>query len=658
MEKAAFLGRSLDLAFRTARFLHADRRTALAIVTQALTRLEVAVSTQERRLQYEPKRRRRSGNAVRNRVALTEGRLLQQLVFAESEPYERRKENDGAEPASEREILVYFIKHLVQIACRRNAFYAVVGLARVLHDYTTPQAVSIHDLLTQDPDRARDDDYWRSAKKRVMESLKTRFGARLKTCRGPRGEERFKPVPHGERLRPVVDEALETFTPWDTACEVPAGFKPLDEEWPALSSRGLEEDEVELRRIHAVLHPACWRRLIAALALDPPERRLSVPDLHASRESGAAPHGGARAEDPAPLPTSMPTPQETRDIEATLRTNATRRKSFLPSMVTVKVDGHPRCRWSLDGGGWPALPVENGALWLDVVGDDAQGELPLVSCPLPGPDIHADVFRRSIVLEGGQRLVLTLEPGLDRESWQARLEYAETTPVRRTRRWARRAWRGTVSAFSGSGLTPLGAAAAMAIAIATVGHVLRSVPSRTQEWALRGPNGAPPPMPAAAGRDRPAVSPPAVSTQEPASPDPAPVPRLRGGGAETRTDALAQVDTLVLQVEGDWTEELTSALLEHLGSGGRFRVTARPEEADAALKVNARGSLRGRGDVRTVELTARCVGPDGRVLWPARGEAVRTRGPAADAVRRLVQGLLDAAGAAPARPLSAARPEG
>ena len=111
-----------------------------------------------------------------------------------------------------------------------------------------------------------------------MQELKERFGDLINICRGSRGEERFQADNNQSRLVELVRECLSFFTPWHTACLIPAGIDPITDGIPSLSYHGhKEEDQIEVNRMHAVVHPDCFRRLITNLHLDGPDTRLEIP---------------------------------------------------------------------------------------------------------------------------------------------------------------------------------------------------------------------------------------------------------------------------------------------------------------------------------------------------------------------------------------------
>ncbi len=264
----------LDRAFRLAFFLHSDREIAKKIALSAMNKLETASNAQFKRFYYTPTGRAENSRAACSRVSLNDLQLLQCLIFVESENFE--KENAG-----EKALLKFFIKHLVRIALKRNSFCITLGVSRVLHNYATNDAMEIYNIIVQDPERVHDDYYYRSRKGLLMKELKARFGKLLTTVKVNRGEERFSSK-QCEILSEIAKNSLRTFMPWESVCAIPEKFDPFadiikpfyfDKKDPD------EEHRVEVRRIHAALHPTCFSRITDALDLPKPEEKLEIPNF-------------------------------------------------------------------------------------------------------------------------------------------------------------------------------------------------------------------------------------------------------------------------------------------------------------------------------------------------------------------------------------------
>ena len=142
-------------AFELAYFIHANTDIALRVVEEAWCKLEHTFGKQDRRFYYVPSGRKqsqgRSSHALRTKVSLREAHLLQLLIYAESEPWERYAEyGHSPYPLTDEDMVIRFIKHLVQVTLKRNSFYVSVGIGRVLYDYQTSEVRQIYDVLMQD----------------------------------------------------------------------------------------------------------------------------------------------------------------------------------------------------------------------------------------------------------------------------------------------------------------------------------------------------------------------------------------------------------------------------------------------------------------------------------------------------------------------------
>lgn len=375
-----------ERAFELAFFLQGDAAVAAEVTARALAKLEVAASAQRRRRAYLPRSRR-------TRLSVGEAHLLQRLIYVESEPFERAGER--GEPAAALWVIRY-LKHLVRLAWKRNSFYAVLAVARLLHGYSTAEALDLYALLVQDPGRVPDDDYGRSRKKRLMAELRERFGERLEVVGERGGEQRFRTVDDPAPFRPVVDECLRQFTPWGTGCPVPEVFDPRSAELPELAFDGSDPGEadrehaVELRRFHAVLHPDCFARLARSLGWAPPDERLEIPHFGPAAPGGPV-NGIPRLEE-----------EERRAIAARLAEEEARRRGSRGRFLSVWIDGEEQARFARGTAARIALPTGEDLELVEV--RDAEEGAPLAvwlagepagACPLGGGE-RLEIDRREI----------------------------------------------------------------------------------------------------------------------------------------------------------------------------------------------------------------------------------------------------------------------
>ena len=229
------------------------------IANTAVRRLPSAIAAQDKRLYY--MNRERS-----TKVWLDETQLLQQLVFASSDRIERSDESRRAPEAGE--LLIRYLKHLVWISTRRNAFHVAIAVARLLYGYTTPETAEIYCRLADDPEKIADDAYYRARKRFLVQEIHERFPRAIRVDGGT-----IAGVRAAGETRTLVEQSLEAFAPWEIPCDA--------------AIRG------ELPLMHVFLHPRCFRERVMALAWPDPSPRLQVPAFET-----VMPHIGARAARP------------------------------------------------------------------------------------------------------------------------------------------------------------------------------------------------------------------------------------------------------------------------------------------------------------------------------------------------------------------------
>ena len=637
---------TLNKAYRLAYFLHQDKALAVRIVAAATLKLNVAMAVQSKRLYYVPVGRFSHGESrrtdgIRNKALFSDLHLLQRLVYGESEPYERQKERaavagpqgvhaDG-DPASEADLLVYFIKHLVRITTKRNAFYVTLGASRLLHNYSTLETMEIYNAVIGEPERVKDDYYYRSRKAVLMHEMYQRFGQLIRASRQQRGEERFETQPGTSELRLLVRECLRWFTPWDTRCPVPLDFDPFKSIIASLASKnGANESDVEVSRIHAILHPDCFARLIAAFGYRTPAERMELPRFFLDQANDQLPPQQRAA--PADL-----NAEELAEISHLLDEQAGRRRRSSPTAaIRIMIDGVERCRLNPLEQSSVSFSTEENAELIEVKTTDQQGDLLLATHLLTsGVNAHdaASVF--SIRLEGGQELSLSITRRTTEANADAGLlvkfAYRETNRRRAARLWWQRhglrlnPWQGGVLwadariyIFAGS-VAVIGVLTFLAITRLGSRQTIAPVPTEVVE--ANPANSSEPEKPIT--QSTPAVK-PKHSTAKPAPAPRAnvPPPPARGEAADvdvTRSVAavpnlkLSEVKKIYLEIRGAGADELRKKFVERLGSSGVLAIASNADDADAALKivVSQTGSR--------IEASAQLVNARGTVLWPKGG---------------------------------------
>ena len=683
----------LNKAYRLAYFLHQDKGTAIRIVAAATLKLNVAMAAQSKRLYYVPVGRfsrgeSRRSDAFRNKALFSDLHLLQRLLYGESEPYERQKEltvqarppgvrADG-DTASEEDLLVYFVKHLVRITTKRNAFYVTLGVSRLLHSYSTLETMEIYNAVIGEPERVKDDYYYRSRKGVLMHEMYQRFGELIRACRQRRGEERFETQQGSSEQRSLVRECLRLFTPWDTQCPVPNDFDPFRMVIARLTSKvGEDENRIEVNRIHAVLHPNCFERLVAAFGYGAPEERIEVPRFFSDQSDDQSPPQQRRA------PTDL-SADELAEINHMLDEQAGRRRRSAPAaIIRIMVDGVERARLNPAEESSISFSADDNAEMIEVTTADPGGDLLLATHLLSSreADIQNKPIVSSIRLEGGQKLSLSITRRPVDSSGPAdmlvKFGYRETNPLRAARLWQQRL-RHRLSmkerkpnSFSLLGGTPASAryilaGSVVAICLASyIGYVTLRTPVTSEPTQSSNVRTTPPVTETPTGvnnTDQIAanVTEPNRATSQQSQrvkPDRAtkantpvvasPGPTSPASDEEVETDVmrsgtvagnltLKEVKKVYVEIRSTAAlGELRSNFVASLGSSGVVGATTDANEADAALKLVVAQTNEGK-----IEATAQLVNARGTVLWQKRGG--RYSGEPAKVVSDIVRDLLAA----------------
>lgn len=674
----------LNKAYHLAYFLHQDKGVAIQIVAAATLKLNVAMAVQSKRLYYVPVGRFSRGESrrtdgIRSKTLFSDLHLLQRLVYVESEPYERQKERAAqamppgvpavGDPATEEDLLVYFIKHLVRITTKRNAFYVTLGVSRLLHSYSTLETMEIYNAVIGEPERVKDDYYYRSRKAVLMQELTQRFGQLIRACRRQRGEERFETQPGTTEHRSLVRECLRLFTPWDTLCPVPSDFDPFKSVIASLTSKSsADENRIEISRIHAVLHPDCFGRLIAGFGYSAPEKRMELPRFFLQHEDDQLPPRQRSA------PADM-SAEELAEINDMLAEQARRRRrSSSTGVIRIMVDGIERARLNPAEETSITFSAQEDAELIEVTTTDSSGDLLLATHLLTSfvTDAHDGTIVYSKRLEGGQELSLSITRRSIEPSGPADLMvtfgYEETSSFRAARLWWQRFKlrfrpEQSQSSWGGARIPVRLILAASVIVICLAGYFgYVTLTSRETSGPVQTSNvqTAPPsaevPIAKAPEPDR-SASPPLEVKSDKSNASKAPAAESSSPGADlvaqarekdiaeddvTRSGAvvpnlsLRDVKKVYIDVRGGTAfSELRSNLAEGLSSSGVVAATTNADEADASLKITVSQSNAGSSQI---EASARLVNARGTVLWP-KGSARRYSGEISKVVSQIVNDL-------------------
>ena len=399
----------LNKAFQLAFFIHGSRDIAKQIAASAMNKLETASNAQFKRYYYTPVGRAETARATRSRVSLNDLQLLQRLVFVESENFE--KQNEATKTTSEKNLLVYFIKHLVRISLKRNSFYVTLGISRILHNYGTNDAMEIYNIVVQDPDRVHDDYYYRSRKGVLMKELKARFGELLEVVKVNRGEERFNHKTGAENLSETAKDCLQFFTPWNSSCAIPEKFNPFDDIIAPFhfdKQNPDAEHRIEVNRIHAALHPQCFSRLTDALSLPPPEEKMEIPKFMISDIQPNIDKNNDDWRNPPSLETD-----ELQTIKDILAAQAESRRAISANLLRVVVDGNEKARINLEETDQVNFDLGDESELIEVRVVEKDGEIILATHLLSFEDLENGNQLQSVLLEGGQKVSFNLQPTTD-----------------------------------------------------------------------------------------------------------------------------------------------------------------------------------------------------------------------------------------------------
>jgi hypothetical protein len=579
---------TLERGFELAYFLHGEEPIAFQVLSHAVAKLQVAAASQDKRLYYKPN--------GRTKVWLGDADLLQRLIYIESDKYERDRECSGA--AGMEQMIIHFVKHLVRITIKRNSFYVILGISRLLHDYTTAETLAIQDLIG-DGQRERDDSYYRSRKARLFNEMKERFGDLLRVNHRARGEERFESMLSPKPYVDVVRRSLEHFTPWSTTCSASAGVSAMDEEIEAQRGRSDEKkDEAELARIHSVVHPPCFESAARSLSLDDPDSRLEIPAFNIAGDSGR----GDRSDSGIP-----PTLGEERvaEIRQLLADQGRRRKTANDRRLRVLVDGVERARLDATADSTVRFAVSDEDELIEVIAEDDEARLLLAVLVLTHAEAATKAQRSTIVVEGQQEILFVVSPGVDGTS-AVDVVYREHSLSRRI---AIMLQRSALMPIKGLGWMSAAAAAAIVtwFAMDHRSSIPTDVPRRV---AVLQPQAARPDRlpPVAAIQKGTGESPRDDATRDASSPV---MPRAH---RDVRTICV------IVRNEGLPADSITEAVSSRLKANGWHIVDC--DNANAALKIG----IDARRPGETLAVSARLVDAAGTVLWPDHKTAAQYEG--------------------------------
>src|SRR5215469_9858769 len=362
----------LEKGFQLAYFLIPDRSIGIQILAAAMSKLKAQRSRETKRAYWRDKYLKRKIT----RIARNDGDLLQWLIYFEAEDYEKRQERAGEQTT--RDMVVRYIKYLVQMTTAMSSFYVNVGLHRLLYNYSTSDVQKMYESVTQ---HYPGDQEYRKVKATLMNKLQARFNDFLRTCTAHYGESRFEVSEHQDSWAELVDRCLRAFTPWSTAqtCNLLAnldtGTRALPFPLSVKAERGsVDQDMVETHRCHVFTEPSCFSRLAKRFGLDAPRARLAVPQFFMKQTIDNQRNSGPSSETPPAL-----TQEERRQIMDRLAVEADRRQQVPLKLLRISADGS-ECGCLIPGEQSSVhFDIEEGVRLIEIWTEDQGENLPLAT---------------------------------------------------------------------------------------------------------------------------------------------------------------------------------------------------------------------------------------------------------------------------------------
>src|SRR5579871_573264 len=275
---------AIQRGFQLAFFLVPNRQAALEILASAMMKHHEQWNREQKRNYWRDKKLKRS---IR-RIARDRLDTLQWLICFEAEEHEKRHEETSG-PSVE-DLVVRYIKTLVQSTTVRSSMYVAVGVQRLLYGYSTPETQKAYEWLTNS---YPGDEKYRRVKAAIMDELETRFHVFLRTFTKPNGERKFEISDGQSQWAGLVDRSLQLLIPWSTL----RPCSQTDNLAAALSSdggRSADPDRVEIRRCHVFIDPTCFSDLVRTLGLEDPGTRLALPAFFLNSSGNGGNPGSSR----------------------------------------------------------------------------------------------------------------------------------------------------------------------------------------------------------------------------------------------------------------------------------------------------------------------------------------------------------------------------
>ena len=393
----------VEKGFQLASFILHDRSTAIRVVSDAINKLTVRHGREQKRSYWRDKHLK--GKITR--ITRENGDALQWLIYFEAEGYELRQEELGQQTLQD--MIIRYVKHLMQISTPMSAFYVSVGLHRLLHNYNTAEVQRVYEWMTEHYPGAQE---YRRVKGALMNQLQTRFAKLIQTVRAQHGELRFEVLEDQDRWADVVDECLRIFTPWSTSqpCAALASFDFKAQGPPdVLLGKGpdrADHDRVETYRCYAFIDPVWYEQITQKLGLDLPRQRLAVPRFRLNGTTRGQDRSGG-------LTTQTPklTDEERKGITDRLAVEANRRQQFSPKALRVLAHGKEYARLYSDRTDRQQCELPEGVKLIEVWMENQGADILLATHWIDYTEWSGIAAAKAIIqLGNGRELLLQITP--------------------------------------------------------------------------------------------------------------------------------------------------------------------------------------------------------------------------------------------------------
>ena len=316
--------------------------------------------------------------------------------------------------SSSEQMVVRYIKYLVQFTTTLSSFHVNIGVTRLLYNYNTAEAQAVYELLTS---RFLSPDIYRRAKAVLMDRLGQRFDGFLKTTRTEHGEVRFETAEDQTGWLALVDRGLTIFTPWSTrglCSRVSTIFAENEMANPLHRNTDADLNDLEMRCCHLLIDPCCYQRLLHHLCLESPATKLALPRFFMSEK-----YGGSNNNGNPETPVTGLSREEMDRIQERLAASESRRRTMDPPFVTVVVDGHELGRLDLRRQKQFVCELEAGAALIEIRTKDGLEDIALATHFISYANDGFE-FSKSRSAVGHGRVEFTVTPSEDVKSYPSR----------------------------------------------------------------------------------------------------------------------------------------------------------------------------------------------------------------------------------------------